>query len=132
MGSGQIHVNRFLMRQDAVAVERGELSLRAEFCFGANVEGGCVVQEPQHGLSRQGMQRRNEREFVCCGVLPLGAVESEACRRSGDHEFLETDRRHATHRLRVPIVARVGIRLLIAVVGELQMLRIVAGNGNST
>ncbi len=125
----QIHIDGFLIGEDAVAVEGGELGFIAERGFGAEVEGVFVVEEADGRRARQRVQRREEREFVRGGGLPLGAVEREFGGRFGDGEFLEAGRRSMAHGLRVPVEAGVRIRLLIAVVGELQVLRVVTGKG---
>jgi hypothetical protein len=84
---GEVEVDGFLIGEKAVAVEGGEGGRLAEFGFGAEVEGFVVVEEADGRVARQRVQRREEREGMRGGVLPLGAVEREFGGRFGDGEL---------------------------------------------
>jgi hypothetical protein len=71
---GEVEVDGFLIREDAVAVEGGELRFIAERGLGAEVEGVFVVEEADDRRTRQRVQRREEREFVRGGAWRMAFV----------------------------------------------------------
>mgnify|MGYP002866035377 CR=1 FL=1 len=90
---------------------------------------GAVVEQADGGTLRQAAERREVGEFVAFCRFPSGCFEIDRTARATDREPLPSRRGSLAHGLRVPVETGIRIGFLIAVVGEPEMLGVVAGEG---